>query len=163
MEETRCGWHSHQRRHLRSAARLAIDHHPVRIAAEVLDVLTHPSQSRDQVRHAYIRRVLVCRSAYSGHIQEAQHVQSMIYRNLNYVMVPGHLGPIMRRQLIGGAKAETTAMQVHHDRTLPAQARRPDIQLQHVFALPSVIPVEQKSLLNAGPGMQRLWTIGSVG
>ena len=40
--------------HLGAAARLTADHHPIGIAAEVLDLVTDPSQRRDQIRHSHI-------------------------------------------------------------------------------------------------------------
>src|SRR5579863_3589124 len=73
-------------------------------------------------------------------------------------MMSCHLGAIVRGQLIGRTKAESAAMQVQHHRTLAAQARRPNVQLQHVLALPCVIPVEKKGLLDAGP-----WNARSAG
>src|SRR6185312_4877544 len=54
-------------------------------------------------------------------------------------------------------------MQVHHHGTLAAQARRPDVQLEHVLALPAIVPIKKKSLLSGRPWMQVLRTIGAVG
>jgi hypothetical protein len=49
--------------------------------------------------------------------------------------------------LLAIASDKSTAMQPHHDRTLPAvvESGRPDIQAQAIFALDSIIPVEQES------------------
>ena len=87
----------------------------------------------------------------------------MIHRHLHDIMMSCHLGAIMRGQLIRRTKAESAAMQVQHHGTLAAQARRPNVQLQHVLALPSVIPVEKKGLLDAGPWMQGLRAVGAIG
>src|SRR5262249_31502862 len=54
-------------------------------------------------------------------------------------------------------------MHVEHHRALPRQARRPDVHLQHVLALPAVIPVEEKRLLYTRPRMQSLRAIRAVG
>src|SRR5947209_5613045 len=50
-------------------------------------------------------------------------------------------------------------MRVQHHRTLAAQTESPNVQLEHVLALPSVIPVEKKGLLDTGPGVQGLRAI----
>src|SRR5436305_15051072 len=76
--------------------------------------------------------------------------------------MPRHLGAVMRGQLIRRTKAEPAAMHVEHHRTLAAQAGCPYVQLQHVLALPSVIPVEKKGLLDAGPWVKRLRAIGAI-
>src|SRR5947208_16701310 len=76
--------------------------------------------------------------------------------------MPRHLGAIMRGQLIGRTKAESAAVHVEHHRTLAGQAGRPNVQLKHVLALPSVIPVEKKGLLDAGRWVQGLRAIGAV-
>jgi len=44
---------------------------------------------------------------------------------------------------------KSSAMDIEHDGTLAGQAGRPDIQLEHVFALPTVVPVLQEGLLDS--------------
>ena len=82
--------------------------------------------------------------------------------DLHDIVMPGHLCAIMRGQLIRRTKAESAAVHVEHHRAFAAQAGRPNVQLQHVLALPSVIPVEKKGLLDAGPWVQGLRAVGAV-
>ena len=50
--------HRHHGRGLTAAAGLAEDRDAIRVAAEVLDVVLHPLQRRDQILHADVRRLL---------------------------------------------------------------------------------------------------------
>src|SRR5580698_7067891 len=77
-------------------------------------------------------------------------------------MMARHLCALVRWQLVRRSEAESAPMHVEHHWTLACEARRPDVQLQHVLALPAVVPVEEKSLLDAGPCMQCLWAVCSV-
>src|SRR5665213_2389994 len=72
------------------------------------------------------------------------------------------LRAFMRGQFVRGAKLESAAVDIEHDGPLAAQARRPDVQLQHVFALPAVIPVLDECLLIAGPVVQSLRAICTI-
>src|SRR5205807_7850790 len=91
-----------------------------------------------------------------------QHDQPVIYGNLDYVMDARHLGAFMRRKLVGGAKAEAAPVHIKHHRTAARKAWRPDVQLEHVFADPAIIPVLQECLLNACPGVEGLRTIRAI-
>lgn len=53
-------------------------------------------------------------------------------------------------------------MDIKHHRKLACQAGRPDVQFKHVLALPSVIPILEKGLLYACPGMQGLRAVRTV-
>ncbi len=86
----------------------------------------------------------------------------MVDRHRHDVVVSGHLRPVLRGELVGRAEEVAAAMQVDHHRTLAAQAGRPDVQLQHVLALPSVGPLLEERLL-ARPVVQALRAVGSVG
>src|SRR5579863_8839026 len=77
-------------------------------------------------------------------------------------MVTRHLCTLVRGQLVRRSETETTPMHVKHHRPLPCEARCPNVQLQHVLALPSVVPVKEERLLDAGPSMQILRTVCSV-
>src|SRR5271163_3952303 len=77
-------------------------------------------------------------------------------------MMTRHLCALVRWQLVRRSEAEPAPMHVEHHWTLARQARGPDVQLQHVLALPAVVPVEEKRLLDAGPGMQILWAVCSI-
>src|SRR5665213_15693 len=73
-----------------------------------------------------------------------------------------HLCAFMRRQFVRRSKFEPAAVYIKHHRTAAAQARCPDVQLQHVLALPAIIPILQKRLLFACPVMQMLRAVSSV-
>src|SRR5512146_2562142 len=77
-------------------------------------------------------------------------------------MMPSHLCAFVRRQFIGRAEFESAPVDVEHYRATASQARRPDVQLEHVLALPAVIPILQKCLLDSSPIVQMLRTIGAV-
>src|SRR4029078_3373670 len=69
---------------------------------------------------------------------------------------------LVRRQLVRRPEAESSAVHVEHDRTPSGQARRPDVQLEHVLTLPAIIPILNESLLRARPGVQVLRAICSI-
>src|SRR5271157_1259765 len=68
----------------------------------------------------------------------------------------------MRGQFIRRPEKEPAAMDIEHDRALACQARRPDVQLQHVLALVAVVPVLKERLLDARPVMEILRTVPAV-
>src|SRR5580700_8187550 len=53
-------------------------------------------------------------------------------------------------------------MDVEHHWASTGKARRPDVQLEHVFALPPIVPVLNERLLVSGPSVQILWTVRAV-
>src|SRR5579863_1563597 len=77
-------------------------------------------------------------------------------------MMARHLCALVRRQLVRRPEAEPAPMHVEHHWTLACEARCPNVQLQHVLALPAVVPVKEERLLDAGPSMQILRTVCSV-
>ena len=151
MEQPRRRGHAHQRGHLGAAARLAVDHHPVGIAAEIGDVVANPAQRRDQVGHADVDRIGISRPADLGQIEESEDIEAVIDRHLDDIMMPRHLRSFVRGQLIGRAEAETAAMKIDHHRTLAGEAGRPDVELEHVFALVAVVPILDERLFNRTP------------
>src|ERR1700744_4572847 len=74
-------------------------------------------------------------------------------------MVACHLRALVRGQFIGRPEGVPTTVDVKHDGTLSAQARRPNVQFEQILALPPVIPVLNESLFGTGPGMQILRTV----
>ncbi len=97
MDQARGRRHTKQRGHLGTAAGLPVDHDAVGVAAEVGDVLAHPFERIDQVRHADVGGVLVRRPADLRGIEEAKDVEAMIYRDLDDIMVARHLRALVRR------------------------------------------------------------------
>ena len=96
MEESHRRRHAHQGRYLRSAARLAVNHHPVGIPAEVRNILMDPAQCRNQVGHANVDGVFIGRAADFGNVEEAEDVKAVIDRHLHDVMMPRHLRAFVR-------------------------------------------------------------------
>ena len=95
MEESRGRGHAHESCHLRSATRLAVNHHPVRIAPEVLDVLVNPAQRRCQVSHANVCGTFVSRPADLGHVKEPKNVKAVVDGDLDDIVMSGHLRALM--------------------------------------------------------------------
>ena len=77
------------------------------------------------------------------------------------VVMTRHLRAVLRGQFVGRAEREAAAVDVEHDRALAGQARRPDVHLEHVLALPAVRPLEEECLL-ADPVVQALRAVGAV-
>src|SRR5579863_9326870 len=77
-------------------------------------------------------------------------------------MITRHLCALVRWQLVRRSETEPAPMHVKHHRPLPRQTRRPYVQLQHVLALPPVVPVKEERLLDSRPCMQVLWAVCSV-
>ena len=163
VDQALAGRHAKQRRHLGAAAGLAVNHHPVGIAAEPGDVLMHPAQGRDAIGHADVGRLLVRRAADFGQIEEPEDVQAVVERHLHHVVIPRHLRPIMRREFIGGAERETAAVEIDHDRTIAGQRRRPDIQLEHVLADETIGPLLKERVFDGVEIVERLRTVRAIG
>ena len=71
------------------------------------------------------------------------------------------LGAILRGQLVRRAERVTAAMDVEHDRATAGEARRPDVHLEHVLALPAVGPLVEEALLGH-PVVESLRAVGAV-
>ena len=162
MKQARRGRHAQQRRHFRTATGLAIDHDAIGITAEVGDVLVDPSQRRDEIRHPDVCRIFVSRSADLRRIEEPENVQAMIDGDLHHVVMSRHLRAFMRRQFVRGAETVAAAVEIDHHRALAAQGRRPDVELEHVLALPTVVPILDERLFDARPRMQGLRAVRAV-
>ena len=76
--------------------------------------------------------------------------------------MPGHLGAFLRRQFIGRSKFEPSAVDIEHHRARSRQARRPDVQLQHVLALVPVVPVLKERLFDRCEVVEVLPTVRPV-
>ena len=154
--------HAHQAGDFGAAARLPIDHHGAWIAAEIGDVVADPAQRSDQVGHPYIGGIGIVRAADLGHVEEAQRVETVIDGHLHNIVVPRQLRAFMRGQLIGRAEAEATTMKIDHHRPLAAEAGGPDVQLEHVLAHITVVPIEQERGLDPLIVMQSLRTVSAI-
>jgi len=78
MEQSLCGGHRQQRGHLPSTTGLPEDHHGVRIAAELGDVVAHPAQRRDDVHHADVARRGELLTAGFLERREAEDIEAVI-------------------------------------------------------------------------------------
>src|SRR5690606_8990789 len=87
---------------------------------------------------------------------------TMIDGDLHDIVMSRHLRAVLRRQFICGAEAESAAVEIDHHWALAAQARRPDVELEHVFALPTVVPILNERLLDGCPWMWVLRAVGAV-
>ncbi len=73
-----------------------------------------------------------------------------------------HLRALLRGQFIRRPKAISAAVEVHQHGALAGQARRPDVQLEHVLILVAVVPVLQECLLDCRPWMEILRAVCAV-
>ena len=160
MEQSRRRRHAHQGGHLGAAARLAVDHDLVGIAAEIGDVLAHPAKRRNQVGHADVHRIGIGRPADLGQIEESEDVEAVIDRHRHDIVMPRHLRAFVRGQFVGRAEAETAAVKIDHHRTLAGQRGRPDVQLEHVFAHVAVVPILKERLFDRREVVQALRAVG---
>ena len=121
MEQTFGRGHGHQRSDLRAAAGLAKDHHLVRIAAKLADVVAHPLQRQHQVKLPGVTRVGELRSAETGEIEIAKSIQTMVDAYDHHVASAAQTNTIVER-----TRARTirvcAAMDVEHHRALATVA-----------------------------------------
>ena len=122
---------------------------------------TH-SKCGHEVGHADVDRIGVRRAAELGEVEEAEDVEAVVDGDGHHVVVPRHLRPVLRRELVRGPEREAAAVDVEQHGTLAGQARRPDVHLEHVLALPAVGPLLEERLL-ARPVVQALRAVGPVG
>ena len=87
--------HRHQRGDFSSAARLSEDRDQIRIAAEAVDVVTHPLQRRDDVEHADVAGEREVRARRLGQVGEAEHVQPVIDAHDDHVVGVRQAGAVV--------------------------------------------------------------------
>ena len=135
VEEAGRGRHGHERRALRAAARLAEDRDVARIAAELLDVVADPAQGQDQIEDADVARIGERLAADLGQEQVAEHVQAVVHGHHRHVAAAAQAGAV-GFDLVAGAARVAAGVEPDEHGTLAAvaQARRPDVQVQAVFA-----------------------------
>src|SRR5581483_6055182 len=78
------------------------------------------------------------------------------------VVMARHLRTLVRGKLIRRAKAESASMEVHHDGAAAGEARRPNVQLEHIFTHVTIVPVLQERLLYCGVVVKILGAIGAI-
>src|ERR1019366_7256096 len=71
-------------------------------------------------------------SAYAGpadrgHIEKSEDIEAVIDRHRHYIVMSGHLRPVLGGEFIGRTEREAAAMDVEHHRAFTGQARRPDV------------------------------------
>ena len=135
VEQALASGHRHQHAGLRAAAGLAVDQHPLAIAAEGRDILAHPGERRDDVLHADRARGREILSAEFGEMQEAEGAEAVVDRDHDAVGKPRHLFAVHAHRIARSA-VESAAME-HHDHRLLGirfKAGRPDIEREIVFA-----------------------------
>jgi hypothetical protein len=134
VEETiGCG-HRHQRRDLGAAARLAEDHHAVRVPAEGPDMLADPFERADQVE---LPRIAAVAETLTERCQPAiaEQVEPVIDRDDHHIALFGKLRP-MRQRVSDRAPIVGPAMKIDHHRAARGRMgiRRPDVEEQAVLA-----------------------------
>src|SRR5579863_8976114 len=86
----------------------------------------------------------------------------MIDGYLHHIMVTRHLRAFVRRQFVRRTKTETSAVNVEHHWPAAAQARRPDVQLEHVFAHVAVVPILYERLFDRREIVEVLRAVGAI-
>ena len=93
VEQSLRGRHRQQRGHLSSATRLPEDHHRVRIAAELGDVVAHPAQRGDDVHHADVAGRGELLTAGFLERREAEDVEAVIDGDDDHVTAARQIEP----------------------------------------------------------------------
>ena len=133
MEQPLSRRHSQQRAHLAASAGLPEDGDVARIAAERGDIVAHPFKGGDQIQQADVAGLRVFFATQFGQVQVAEHIEAMIDGDNDHVLF-GRQVPAVVHLPVGGAGGVSAAVIPHHNRALTAQAGRPNIQVQAVFA-----------------------------
>src|SRR4051794_14656123 len=89
-------------------------------------------------------------------------IEAVIDGDLHYVVVPRHLRAFVRRQFIRGSEAVPSPVNVKHHRAPARQAGCPDVQLEHVLALPAIVPILNEGLLGTGPRVEVLRAVCTI-
>ncbi len=127
--------HTEQRAHFSRAARLAEDRDVPGIAAEAIDVVADPLEARDDVLLSCVAGVREGLAAELREMDEAEDVQPVRDADDDHVVAARQVGAVVRQRGRRSAGV-AAAVQPDHHRTRAAArgARRPDVQVQTVFA-----------------------------
>jgi hypothetical protein len=131
-EPTRDG-HTHECRAFSTTTRLAKYEHSLAVSAKLLDVVPHPMESESEVKHSGIARMFETVPEF-GQIEEAKRIEPVIQRYDDHIAAPAKVEAIVER-VICRAAAVCAAVNVYHDRSVPAIAKAgcPDVEVQAVF------------------------------
>ena len=149
VEESGSIRHGQKGGNLRSAARLAENHDPVRIAPEGLNVVAHPFERQHQVQHAGVARPRVSRPTDLVEVQVPEGRQSMVHSDHHHIAPPGQVGAVVP---VPGARTRPIAAAVDAEQNGAAAAigdtRRPHVENQAVLALTVVRRVAESEQIH---------------
>src|SRR6185312_4811781 len=101
MKQALRSWRREHGRRLRTAARLTEDHHVVRIAAEVLDVVAHPFERRGEIHDS--------RSAGAGELGRRAQIGEMQIAKRGEPMIHGDDDNVAEARKLRAVEAERVA------------------------------------------------------
>ena len=144
------GWQGHQLHDVETAGGLAEHGDVVRIAAEGADFRAHPAQRGDLVQQR-----LVAASAEFRRMQKAEDAEAVVHRHHHHIPDPRQMLAVDAR-LRASADRVAAAMNPHQHRPLAGiRARRPNVQVEAVFADPMRGNADQLADVAGDGGLHR--------
>src|SRR5262249_1011849 len=86
--------HRQQYADFAAAARLAEDRHVAGIAAEPLDIITHPTQRRDEIEHPGVARMRPGLAADTRQMQKAENIEAVVDADDDDIAAARQIGPV---------------------------------------------------------------------
>src|SRR5580704_135932 len=156
MEQSFRGGHGEERDHFSAAAGLAENGDVAGVAAEAADVFLHPFERENDVELADVAGVFVF-FAVLREIEIADGAEAMIYGNEDDVVVAGEIFAVVGGMLLAAAGDEATAVKPDHDGAfgVVVDGWRPHVEVEAVFVLNAVGPVEHPGVFVVGPAGAR--------
>ena len=109
--------------------------HVPRVAAELGDVLLDPLQREHQIEHAGVTRVCEFIPSQLRQVQIAKGVETVVHRDDDHIAPPAETGAVGLDAIAGVARVRAWMKpDEHRPLAAVAQARRPHVQVQAVFA-----------------------------
>jgi hypothetical protein len=124
----------HQRAHRERPRRLAEDRHVVRVAPEGRHVVLDPLQRGHHVEQAEVAADVAVFRCHAGMRQEAEHAQPMVGGDEDDVLLHEVVSVMPRLGCRTGLKPAAVNPDHHGPRRRGGGGRRPDVQVQTIFA-----------------------------
>jgi hypothetical protein len=135
MEQALCRRHAEQRAHFAGAAGLAEDRDAPGIAAEARDVVAHPLEAGDDVLLSRVAGAGETLVAELGEMDETEDVEAVRDADDHHVVASRQVGAVIRQRCRRSAGISAAVQPDHHRaRAAGCRARRPDVEVQTVFA-----------------------------
>ncbi|KYD22029.1 hypothetical protein B4109_2595 [Geobacillus stearothermophilus] len=129
----------------RRSGRFTENRDVVRITTKRRNVLLHPAQRRHLVQNAEIPGLRVRFAERITEMQKAKHVHSVVDRHDNDIAVFRERRPVIPRRRTRTEQKGAAVNPKQHRALLPIRRRRPNVQVQPVFARRLAHPPEQSA------------------